>query len=309
MYSKAFAVPRLALVSFAILILGASASAQSSVTEEAAKSTISILDSTREQDGLSGPVRRVHTEMSRLLVDAGNVVEEPRMLLEVTTYDPQGKRIWNVYYPVNTGSFKGNQEFTYDAQGHVTEMTLRDDTGRVLSREAYTYEFDRFGNWTKMSSSLVILEGDKLVYEPFESTFRAISYYFDDSVAQIIKSTSSSSDKPTSATATDITKPNPSKEASTDTRASIKQPDPIKSPGEGEGATKYPAPIENARSDDAKIEVPRDDESTANKVVSVKASTEQAYQIPATPIENQLPPKPPTLFAKLSLAIRIPASR
>ncbi len=182
-------------------VTAVAAGAQQNASTDPSKSTISILDSTREQDGLSGPVRRVQTEVVKLSVKAGNVVEEPRMLLEVTTYDPQGARIANVYYPINTATFKGNQEFAYDDQGHVKEVTLRDDAGHVLSREAVTYEFDSFGNWVKMNNSLVIFDGGKLVYEPTETTYRSISYYYDDSVANIVKSSTSPTKRTQSPTA------------------------------------------------------------------------------------------------------------
>ena len=103
--------PLLALLCFVVTNISISASAQQNMVVEPVKASVSMLDSTREQDGLMGPVRRVHTEMSKLTPGVGKVREEPPILLEVTTYDPQGKRVWNVYYPVNTGSFKGNQEF------------------------------------------------------------------------------------------------------------------------------------------------------------------------------------------------------
>lgn len=291
MYTRAFAVPKLGLLIFSLLITGTSVFAQQSVASEADKPGVSILDSTRDEDGLFGPVRRVHSEMSRLSVNAGKLVEEPRMLLEVTTYDPQGKRIWNVYYPVNTGSFKGNQEFAYDEQGHVKEMTLRDDAGRVLSREAYTYEFDKFGNWTKMTSSLVIFESGKLIYEPFESTYRTISYYFDDSVAQIVKSSTSTAAQTTSVTVKDNPPSIANKTKAGETAVPANQK-PSDSSGGGAGPVVKLAPINPSGTEDAKIEAPRDDETPANKDVNVKASTEQAYQIPAAPIPKQPSEKP-----------------
>lgn len=192
---------RLVLIVLMVAFAAISASAQQNASTDPSKSTISILDSTREQDGLSGPVRRVQTEVVKLSVKAGKVIEEPRMLLEVTTYDPQGTRIANVYYPINTATFKGNQEFAYDDQGHVKEVTLRDDAGHILSREAVTYEFDSFGNWVKMNNSLVIFDGGKLVYEPTEKTYRSISYYYDDSVANIVKSSTSPTTRTQSPTA------------------------------------------------------------------------------------------------------------
>ena len=291
MCTRAFAVPKLGLLIFSLLITGTSVFAQQSVASEADKPGVSILDSTKDEDGLFGPVRRVHSEMSRLSVNAGKLVEEPRMLLEVTTYDPQGKRIWNVYYPVNTGSFKGNQEFAYDEQGHVKEMTLRDDAGRVLSREAYTYEFDKFGNWTKMTSSLVIFESGKLVYEPFESTYRTISYYFDDSVAQIVKSSTSPAAQTTSVTVKDNPASIASKTKASETAVPANQK-PSDSSGGGASPVTNPAPINPSGTEDAKIEPPRDNETQANKDVNVKASTEQAYQIPAAPLPKQPSQKP-----------------
>lgn len=184
---RPFAAPALALVSIGILSVGVTVRAQQSLAVEPDKVRITMLDSNRDQDGLSGPVRRVHTEMAKLIVRDGAIVEEPRKLLEVTTYDPQGNRIDNVYYPVGSASFKGNQEFTYDDQGHVIGMTLKDGTGQILSRESYTYEFDSFRNWTRMTSALVIFEGGKLVNEPFETTYRTISYYFADAVARMVQ--------------------------------------------------------------------------------------------------------------------------
>jgi tetratricopeptide (TPR) repeat protein len=66
-------------------------------------------------------------------------------------------------------------------------MTVRDDRGSILSREAYTYEFDKFGNWTKMVTNLVVFENGKLKREPTEVTYRTLTYYFDDNVAKAVE--------------------------------------------------------------------------------------------------------------------------
>ena len=66
-------------------------------------------------------------------------------------------------------------------------MTLRDDRGAILSREAYTYEFDKFGNWTKMVTNLVVFENGDLKKEPVEVTYRTVTYYFDDNVAKAVE--------------------------------------------------------------------------------------------------------------------------
>jgi hypothetical protein len=66
-------------------------------------------------------------------------------------------------------------------------MTVRDDRGSIVSREAYSYEFDKFGNWTKMTTSLVVFENGELKREPVEITYRTVTYYFDDTVAKIVE--------------------------------------------------------------------------------------------------------------------------
>jgi tetratricopeptide (TPR) repeat protein len=175
----------------AVLLLGpvltftAPVQAQKSVTASA-RPAISVLDSTKEQDGLAGSVRRVKTETARIEIKDGHPVEGPSQLVEVTTYGIKGNRIENTSYPI-AGSLAGKEEYKYDANGNITEMTLRDDRGAILSREAYTYEFDKFGNWTRMVTNLVVFENGELKREPVEVTYRTVTYYFDDSVAKAVE--------------------------------------------------------------------------------------------------------------------------
>lgn len=175
----------------AVLLLGpvltftAPVQAQNSVTASA-RPAISVLDSTKEQDGLVGSVRRVKTETARIEIKDGHPVEGPAQLVEVTTYGIKGNRIENTSYPI-AGSLAGKEEYKYDERGNITEMTLRDDRGAILSREAYTYEFDKFGNWTKMTTNLVVFENGALKREPVEVTYRTVTYYFDDSVAKAVE--------------------------------------------------------------------------------------------------------------------------
>ena len=146
---------------------------------------ITVLDSTKEQDGLVGSVRRVKTETARIELKDGRPVEGPTQLVEVTTYGIKGNRIENTSYPV-AGGVAGKEEYKYDERGNITEMTVRDDRGSILSREAYTYEFDKFGNWTKMTTSLVVFENGELKREPVEVSYRTVTYYFDDNIAKIV---------------------------------------------------------------------------------------------------------------------------
>lgn len=146
---------------------------------------ITVLDSTKEQDGLVGSVRRVKTETAKIELKDGRPVEGPTQLVEVTTYGIKGNRVENTSYPV-AGGVAGKEEYKYDERGNITEMTVRDDRGSILSREAYSYEFDKFGNWTKMVTSLVVFENGELKREPIEVTYRTLTYYFDDSIAKIV---------------------------------------------------------------------------------------------------------------------------
>ncbi|HKR22514.1 MAG TPA: hypothetical protein VJS17_07965, partial [Pyrinomonadaceae bacterium] len=167
-----------------VLTIGVSVRAQNSVGA-ATRPAISVLDSTKEQDGLTGSVRRIKTETAKIEIKDGNAVEGPAKLVELTTYGIKGNRIENTSYPIG-GSLVGKEEYKYDERGNITEMTLRDDRGAILSREAYAYEFDKFGNWTKMVTSLVVFENGELKREPVEVTRRTVTYYFDDNVAKAV---------------------------------------------------------------------------------------------------------------------------
>jgi tetratricopeptide (TPR) repeat protein len=173
------------LLSLSVFTLGAPARGQVNTTVSA-RPAITVLDSTKEQDGLVGSVRRVKTETAKIELKDGRAVEGPAQLVEVTTYGIKGNRIENTSYPIG-GSLAGKEEYKYDERGNITEMTVRDDGGAILSREAYTYEFDKFGNWTKMVTNLVVFENGELKREPTEVTYRTVTYYFDDSIAKIVE--------------------------------------------------------------------------------------------------------------------------
>src|ERR1051325_8598592 len=166
-----------------VLTIGVPVQAQ--LAAVSTRPAITVLDSTKEQDGLLGSVRRVKTETAKIELKNGQPVEGPPPLIEVTTYGIKGNRIENTSYPTG-GSLAGKEEYKYDERGNITEMTVRDDRGAILSREAYNYEFDKFGNWTKMVTNLVVFENGELKREPVEVTYRTLTYYFDDSIAKIV---------------------------------------------------------------------------------------------------------------------------
>jgi len=180
-----------------LLTLAFAAAAQAQVQNTIAlaqpRHPVSVLDSTKEQDGLVGAVRRVKTESAKIETDSA---EGPRELIELTTYGLKGNRIENVSYPVSD-PVVGKQAYKYDDHGNITEMTVRNDEGSIVSREAYDYEFDNVGNWIKMVTSLMLFENGKLKREPVETTYRTISYYFTDAVAKIVETPVKNVDLPT----------------------------------------------------------------------------------------------------------------
>lgn len=146
----------------------------------------------KDRDGLVGPVNRVRTETAKLSVNSGNLVEGQRELLESTTYDLKGNRVDNSYYLVSNGAKPGKEEYAYDDKGHLTGTTLRDSNDSIMHKEVYSYEYDALGNWTKMITSGVVYESGKLSRQPTEVTYRTITYYFDQAVANITNSPSAS---------------------------------------------------------------------------------------------------------------------
>jgi protein TonB len=137
----------------------------------------------REQDGLVGPVRRVKTETAKITTKQGRPLEGPRVLLESATYDIKGAKLDHAYFLAAGGSLTGKEVYRYDDRGNIVEMTLTNADGSLLSKETYSYELDAVGNWTKMVTSVAVIEGGKMSFEPTEVTYRSISYFLDEATA------------------------------------------------------------------------------------------------------------------------------
>jgi protein TonB len=159
----------------------------------------SLTETDRDRDGLAGPVRRVRTETAKLSNKGGKMVEGPHAALETAAYDIKGIKIENAYFPVAGATLTGKEVYKYDDKGNIVEMTLQDTSGTLLSKEIYTYEFDNFGNWTRMVTSVAVIEGGKLSFEPTEVTYRTITYYLDE--ATLAKMNQPAAPKPAHATA------------------------------------------------------------------------------------------------------------
>lgn len=135
-------------------------------------------DAIKQPPGLNGPVRRVRAETVTLVVKDGKTVEGPRLVREITTYDQKGQKIDSVVYPARSSTVVGNKQYLYDAKGNIIEMVSRGDDGSILGKEKYDYQFDDFGNWKMMTASFAVSENGSVSYEPFEITFRTITYYY-----------------------------------------------------------------------------------------------------------------------------------
>lgn len=163
--------------------LSASAHTRLSLSDGKYKTTLLsslITDTDRERDGLAGPVRRVKTEMAKLSNKGGKVVEGAHVVIESVAYDIKGVKIENSYFPIPGAALTGKEVYKYDDKGNIVEMSLFNADGTLLSKEVYAYEFDAFGNWTKMTTSVAVIEGGKVSFEPTEVTYRTISYYLDE---------------------------------------------------------------------------------------------------------------------------------
>ena len=147
------------------------------------------VESDRLRDGLIGPVRRVRTEIVKLLNQSGRSVEGKRVLLEVAAYDIRGNKTDNQYFPLDGATLTGKEVYKYDEKGNISEMTLVNEDGTLLSKELYKYEFDFAGNWNKMTTSVAVTDGGRVMFEPTEITYRSIMYYLDENMAKMINPT------------------------------------------------------------------------------------------------------------------------
>ena len=204
-----------ALVAVAVLGLGASSQAQSNLSAKAnnfqPKSVSAPVESDRVKDGLVGPVRRVRTEVVKLLASEGKIVEGKRAVLELVAYDLKGNKIENQYFPVAGATLTGKETYKYDDKGNISEMILLNDDGSLLSKETYKYEFDFAGNWNKMTTSVAVVDSGKMSFEPSEITYRFIMYYLDENMVKMAQPNAPSGSpatQPNSAPAS-VTEPKP----------------------------------------------------------------------------------------------------
>ena len=176
------------LSALALAAFSANAMAQSNLTAKSAAPQpvpTAAVETDRIRDGLVGPVRRVRTEVVKLSNETGKVAEGKRAVLEVVSYDLKGTKVENQYFPIAGANLTGKEVYKYDDKGNISEMTLLNTDGSLLSKEVYKYEFDFAGNWNKMTTSVAVIEGGKMSFEPTEVTYRSIMYYLDENMMKM----------------------------------------------------------------------------------------------------------------------------
>src|SRR6185295_10449238 len=81
--------------------------------------------------------------------------------------------------------------YKYDDKGNISEMTLVNADGSLISKEVYKYDYDSVGNWVKMTTSVAVVENGRIAFEPTEVTYRTIFYYLDAAMAKMLQPVSS----------------------------------------------------------------------------------------------------------------------
>ena len=185
-------------IAFAVLTLTmmiATASGQGNLTARANLQPAAAEasgETDRARDGLVGPVRRIRTEVVKLSTVGGKTIEDnKRVLLETAEYDLKGVKTQNQYFPISSSTLTGREVYKYDDRGNISEMTLVNADGSLVSKEVYKYDFDSIGNWVKMTSSLAVVENGRIGFEPTEVTYRTIFYYLDATMAKMLEPASS----------------------------------------------------------------------------------------------------------------------
>jgi TonB family protein len=186
-------VSRILSACFLLSVLFTMASAQSTLTAKANVPPPTAVDgssseSDRARDGLIGPVRRVRTDVVKVSAVAGKAVEDSKhVVLETAEYDLKGVKTQNQYFPIAGATLTGREVYKYDDKGNISEMTLVNADGSLISKEVYKYDYDSVGNWVKMTTSVAVVENGRIGFEPTEVTYRTIFYYLDAAIAKMLQ--------------------------------------------------------------------------------------------------------------------------
>src|SRR6185437_14902014 len=152
--------------------------------------------------------RRVRTEVAKLLTADGGKQEGKHQVVELVAFDLMGNKIENKYFPIAAATLTGKEVYKYDEKGNISEMTLLNPDGTLLSKETYKYEFDFLGNWSKMTTSVAVVDSRGITFEPTEVTYRSIMYYLDENMVRMVTPGAATTPQPvTPPTSAPATKP------------------------------------------------------------------------------------------------------
>jgi len=184
---------RFCLITLCLMVWSTAASAQSNLAKVGnAPAVTPAVETDRSRDGLIGPVRRVRTEIAKLSTADGRQAESKHVLVELAAYDIKGNKIENQYFPIAGATLTGKEVYEYDEKGNISEMTMFNSDGSLLSKEIYKYEFDFLGNWNKMTTSIAVVDSRGITFEPTEVTYRSIMYYLDENMVKMVQPGSAS---------------------------------------------------------------------------------------------------------------------
>jgi TonB family protein len=235
---------RLCLITLGLMVSSAAATAQSNLTAKAGNAPAAgpAVESDRSRDGLIGPVRRVRTEVAKLLTADGRQAEGKHQLVELVAYDIKGNKVENQYFPIAGATLTGKEVYKYDDKGNISEMTLLNPDGTLLSKEIYKYEFDFAGNWNKMTTSVAVVDSRGITFEPSEVTYRSIMYYLDENMVRMVTPGAATTPQPVTPPAN---KPAADSKANNAKRDNKKVPNAPELPSASTTATKLaPGPTE-----------------------------------------------------------------
>lgn len=254
---------RFCLVMLCLMVLSAAASAQSPLTAKAGSSAAPAVESDRSRDGLIGPVRRVRTEVAKLVNVDGRQGEAKHVLVEVAAYDIRGNKTENQYFPIVGATLTGKEVYKYDEKGNISEMTMLNADGSLLSKEIYKYEFDFLGNWNKMTTSVAVVDARGVTFEATEVTYRSIMYYLDENMVKMVTPGASPTSQPVAPAPNTTANPPANPPASNTTKPA------------GNSTNK------------------RDKKSTATMAPALPEASNSATKLASGPVEIKVPPVSP----------------
>lgn len=94
----------------------------------------------KEEAGLRGLVRTVHTESVESSNKSGQWIEEVQFM-QTISYDQKGNRVGRINYNPD-GSFRSEEKgtITYDDQGRITEINSTDNLRSFAGKKIYKYD-------------------------------------------------------------------------------------------------------------------------------------------------------------------------